>query len=65
MKNIVDLWLDEMMDQPIRQLIEADRLDFRMVMDYIGRQRRAKADDRRKAEGSRASRRTVRKKGGS
>lgn len=64
-KGAIDLWLDEMMDQPIRQLIEADRLDFRMVMDYIGRQRRAKADDRRKAKGKKASGRAVMKKGGS
>lgn len=48
MKNIVDLWLDEMMDQPIRQLIEADRRDYGMVLEFIRQRRKAKADKARK-----------------
>ena len=44
MKSAFDLWIDEIMDQPVRQLIEADRLDFKIIIDFIRTRRRAKAD---------------------
>lgn len=44
MKSSFDLWIEEMMDRPIRQLIEANPMDFKIIMNFIRTRRRAKAD---------------------
>lgn len=51
MKNAVNLWLDEMMDQPIRQLIDADGIDFKIIMDFIRSKRLAKKEEARAKKG--------------